>query len=110
MIVRYDGKLVGNNRRYKYRGQRMLSPEYKKFKEDLGWLFKAEHPTVNDKDNFVVRIWFNSKHDVDALPKCILDSAEGIVYANDRQVKKLEIEKTELIKHKLIVEIQKKYL
>jgi Holliday junction resolvase RusA-like endonuclease len=110
--IRYDGKLVGNNARYKYRTHKVLTAEYKQFKEDLGWLLKAEckGQECNDKDDFIVRITFNSKHDIDGLAKGILDSAEGIVYKNDRQVKKLDIEKTEIINHKLIVEIEKKYL
>ena len=101
--IKYDGILCGTNRRYAYRGSKILSQEYKDFKVDLGWLFKAQTTEVDPKGRFSCEIEYNSRHDVDALLKAILDSAEGIVYKNDRQVDTLTVSKNKDLDCKLKV-------
>lgn len=105
MIIEYNGNLVGNNKRYAYRGKKILSEEYKAFKDSLGWLFKANKPILDDTNLFSVIIEYNSRHDIDALLKAILDSAEGIVYSNDKQVDNLYVRKNKELDCKLRVEI-----
>ena len=84
----FKGKIVGTNKRYKYRTSKILSDEYKEFKEQLGWLAKAarESYEVNADGFFFVDIRYHSRHDTDGFLKGLFDSFEGIIYKNDKQI------------------------
>jgi len=103
----YNDELCGTNKRYAYRGSKVLSDEYRTFKDSLGWLFKAQTTEVDLKNTFSCKIEYNSRHDIDALLKAILDSAEGIVYKNDRQVTELSVSKNKDLECKLKVKLWK---
>ena len=100
--IKYDGKIVGNNQRYKYRGKKIYTVAYKAFKDEIGWLARVQTNEVCAGELFV-DILYNSKHDVDNIAKGILDGLENIVFDNDRQVKKLTIQRTKDIDHTLLV-------
>lgn len=85
MDINFQGQIVGNNKRYKYRTQKVLSDEYKAFKIHLGWLAKQQRPKLDEVNEFILDLRYNSKHDIDAF-KGVLDAFEGIIYKNDRQV------------------------
>lgn len=104
--IKYNGKIVGNNQRYKYRGKKIYTVAYKAFKDELGWIARSQTNEVSAGELFV-DILYNSRHDVDNIAKGILDGLENIVFDNDRQVKKLNIERVKNIDHTLIIYVYK---
>ena len=92
-----DRAPVSTNAAYlRGQGRRLyMSAEAKEFKQALasvalaasirsGWPKPSLHPCS------VSIVVYNTRHDVDGVAKLILDSMEGIVYANDRCITRAE--------------------
>jgi Holliday junction resolvase RusA-like endonuclease len=92
--IEYTGAIVGNNKRYAFRGKKVNSVEYQNFKHVVGWNCKAQNKGVAMiLGKAAVCISYNSGHDIDGILKGILDAVQNIAYKNDAQIKKLTVEK-----------------
>lgn len=100
--LEYCGNLVSINKRYiisRRTRSLILSKEYREFLKKLHETFKMQAKLcdiiLDCKSKFRVEIEINEKHrnDIDSIVKPLLDSLEGVIYKNDRQVKSLSIEK-----------------
>lgn len=96
--IEYTGKIIGNNQRYAYRTKKINSKEYIDFKNYIGWICKDQNKNEKLIENKVeFSLFYNSNLDIDNMLKGIFDSLEGIVYNNDRQIKRLRIEESKQI-------------
>jgi Holliday junction resolvase RusA-like endonuclease len=94
ITIEYNGSIPRVNQRY-YKNF-SLRPEYREAKERLAWsakiAMKGQEPF---KCPISVDIQLDSKTvrgDIDSPIKGILDSFQGILYNNDKQIKRLTIE------------------
>ena len=92
--IEYNGDIPRTNQRY-YKNF-SLRPEYRDAKERLGWQAKL---VMQGKEPLKcpVKVYIELSNqlvrgDIDSSSKAVLDALEGIVYLNDKQVKKLTIE------------------
>jgi len=103
----FKGDVCPLNNKYAYRTNKYLSKRYRVCKAGIGWTAKiAMKNRPLFQGNLKVRICFWGRGDIDAYNKVILDSMEGIVYENDRQI----IEQTTIKskgKNKLEVMVEK---
>lgn len=71
--------------------RRVLIPAAKQFKEEVGWLVKSLWRGEPSKNEFRADLSFTfpdkRRRDVFNYEKALMDSMEGIVYEDDRQVK-----------------------
>ncbi len=92
VYVDYRGPLVSTNAAYKKTrtGQFYMSPEGKAFKMALAFAARGAmqgRPPFAGPVSVMVDFWFRSAaNDVDGPLKLVLDSLEGQVFTNDRQV------------------------
>ena len=83
------------NHMYGYRGSRKyLTKEAKQWKLEAGWIYKTQfkRDIITENVRVVANFYLKRDRDVDNL-KLVLDSLEGIVIANDKQVVALYIMK-----------------
>ena len=77
-------------------GRYFLSKKFKDFERAVKWVASTQakgEPFTGDLKVNVRFSFTNKKHgDLLNLPKGLMDSLEGILYANDRQIKKASIE------------------
>lgn len=94
----FTGKLCTVNQRYNKNFS--LTDEYRIFKYLLGEAAKkaarkARHTIYPKESILYCSIWFsfNREKDIDSIVKPVLDSLQGIIYENDKSIKRLFIEK-----------------
>lgn len=65
----------------------------KEWTEIVRWklCFKSIEQLKNDIDLKIIFYWTKSEPDIDAYIKLLLDSLEGYLYQNDKQIKKLTV-------------------
>ena len=93
MITLYT-KPVSVNQKYNIaNGRNILSKKYRDAKEALKWEIKSQwHKEPLDEDvclNIIFYFGNKRKNDIDNLLKCLLDSAEGILFTDDSLVTEL---------------------
>lgn len=90
---------------------RYMSAKGKKYKEDLREAIKQqvkELPLWKDKVEVKLWLYFKDKRrrDIDNYNKIILDSMEGLIYEDDKQIRLLQIYKVESDVGKIVVEVK----
>lgn len=91
--IEYKGIIVGNNQRYAYKSKKINSEKYNSFKKEIYYLCKDQNKNNKIlKDKVEILILYNSTLDIDNIFKGIFDAIEGLVYNNDRQIKKLRVD------------------
>lgn len=92
IILDLEIPFVGKNQKYiksKFTGNFILSPAYRKFKEDIFLATKK----IKTKCPFLI-IELYCYHDIDAIIQPILDSVQTKLKQNDRNIKLLVVAKT----------------
>lgn len=87
---------VSANRYWRnFRGRMVISAEARAYKEEAAWIAKAAGATLLDGDvSITLRVFRPAKRgDLDNSIKVILDSLQGIVYANDSQIVRIVAER-----------------
>lgn len=77
-----------------YTGRRFLTKTGRATKESNSWEIKTQWKGEPLTDNVSLNILFyfkDKRKDIDGCLKAILDSLEGIVYLNDRQITELHV-------------------
>jgi Holliday junction resolvase RusA-like endonuclease len=91
----WEGKAAGVNKRLmrSKHGKFMLTPEYRAFKESLGWAINAaETPPDPLQGILTADLHQVTNHDIDALQKPVLDALESCgVIGNDKQVRTITV-------------------
>lgn len=98
--IKYDGDLVPATLKCG-KGSMFRSPQYKAFREIIGWLYKAVCAECRNDRLFKIEINMRQnctgnkrrfyRGDIDNITKPIMDSATGIVWADDGQVVELHV-------------------
>lgn len=90
---------TGNGRYYMTK----TATNYKQF---VQWQLKRLRPT-KDKYSVMIKMYVKHDRDIDSSLKILLDSFEGFVYENDRQIVSLQVDKIKVkdIDPKLVVVI-----
>lgn len=86
---------VSINRKFMYKSSKVLTPEYRGFMDEVGWLTKKFRPVTEGYVAVAISLhWTGREPDVDNYCKALLDALEGRMYVNDRQVNPLLVTKT----------------
>ena len=96
MIIKYKGDLCPINQKYLSR-RFVLSKRYRECKESIAWSIKkgAQGNLERLTGNVSIKLitFYPRQHDVDCFIKVILDSMNGLVFDDDKQVVKIEVVK-----------------
>lgn len=107
IIIYYHGKPVSINKRY-YKNF-SLTNEYRTFKEELGLYARqiVRGIKIFTKPLCVeITVYYKGREpDIDAYIKPILDSLQGIVYKNDKQIIRLVVVKQKSTEDKVSIYI-----
>ena len=94
--LQFDFKLISkdNERIQNRQGRYFLSAKYKTFSEKVRLLAVSQYrgKPLEGNISVVIIVGFKDKRHCDCsnLPKGVLDDLQSIIYANDRQIKRLK--------------------
>jgi crossover junction endodeoxyribonuclease RusA len=102
------GMMFGNQRG---RGINVNTGRYINSKEAIGWAAKEQSRGIYFKEEFLfmtISMFYKSHEpDIDAYCKIILDALIGVCYEDDKQIRKLNIEKFKSKYKKVVIVIGK---
>ena len=85
-----------NEKIFNRQGRFFLSDKFKAFENDVAWAAKAQYKgkALECDLEVYLKAYFKDKRHCDAtnLFKGVLDSLQGIIYLNDRQIKRAGVE------------------
>ena len=109
ILIEYNGDICPVNQKYCSRNF-VLSARYRNFKTNLGWVAKQNYSGKLLTGDLAVKIqfWYPKTMDIDAPIKPIFDALNNVVWEDDKQIKKLSVEKNKGDSYKLIIIIEAK--
>lgn len=96
-----------------YTGRRFLTQKGQTIKDSMAWEFKGQYKGQKMLEGdlaLTIHFFFKDKRkDIDSCVKALLDSMQGIVFYNDRQIRELHVfkEVTSGGQEKSVLEVRK---